>query len=116
MIQDFASVFVGRQAVRKQAVRFRAVPVRDNVMGRKIIGAVLTGALLTAIATSIIFCLLIRSGLNELATQTAVKAEIVKKQQGIYAQREALLDQNTLVRTAGKLGLYVPESHQIRNL
>jgi len=114
--QDFASVFVGKQAVRKQAVRVKAVPIRENTAGKRIIWAVLSGALLTAITTSTIFCLLIRSGLKELAAQTAVKTEIVKTQEGLSAQRDALLDQDTLVRTAGKLGLYVPENHQVRNL
>ncbi len=111
MIQDFAGVFVGRQAVR-----VRAIPIRDNAVGRKIIGVVLTGAVLTGIATSILFGLLIRSASNELAVQIAAKSEMVKVQNGLYARRNALLDQNTLVHAAGKLGLYAPERRQIRRL
>ena len=112
MIQDFASVFV----VGKQSVRVKAVPIRGNVFGQKIIGTVLTGVVLAGIAASLIFCLLIRSGLNELAAQTTAKAEMTKAQNGLYAKREALLDQNTFARAAEKLGLYTPESRQIRHL
>lgn len=111
MIQDFANVYVS-----KQAVRVRAVPIRGNVMVKRIIISVLTGALISGIAASITFSLLIRSGLNELARQTAVKAELTKAQDELLAQRNTLLDQNTLVRTAGKLGLFVPEGRQVRHL
>ena len=112
MIQDFASVFV----VGKQSVRVKAVPIRSYVFGQKIIGTVLTGAVLAGIAASLVFCLLLRSGLNELAAQTTAKAEMVKAQNGLLAKREALLDQNAFARSAEKLGLYVPESRQVRHL
>lgn len=111
MIQDFANVFVG-----KQSVRYKPAPVRATVMGQKIIGAMLVGSLAVGLLVSIAFCLLIRSGLNELAAQTALKADVTKEQNGLYAKRNALLDQNTLVHAAGKLGLYTPENRQIRQL
>lgn len=111
MIQDFAGVFVGRQAVR-----VRAIPIRENSAGKKIIGTVLTGATLTVMAASLVFCLLIRSARTELAAQNAVKAEMVKVQQELSAERNALLDQAALVSSAGKLGLYIPERRQIRRL
>lgn len=112
MIQDFASVFV----VGKQSVRVKSVPIRDNVLGKKIIGTVLATAALAGIAASLILCLLIRSGLSELSAQTTAKAEMIKAQNGLYAKREALLDQKTFASSAEKLGLYAPESRQLRHL
>jgi len=112
MIQDFASVFV----VGKQSVRIKQVPIRGYVFGNKIISTILASAVLAGITASLIFCLLIRSGLNELAAQNTAKAEMTKAQNGLYAKREALLDQRTFARSAEKLGLYTPESHQIRHL
>lgn len=112
MIQDFASVFV----VGKQSVRVKAVPIRANAFGKKIIGTVLAAAALSGIAASLVFCLLIRSGLNELTAQTTAKAEMIKAQNGLLAKREALLDQNTFARSAEKLGLYTPDPRQIRHL
>ena len=92
------------------------MPIRANAVGKKIIATVLTGTVITGIAASLIFCLLIRSGLNELAAQTTAKAEMIKAQNGLLAKREALLDQNTFARSAEKLGLYTPDSRQIRHL
>lgn len=112
MIQDFASVFV----VGKQSVRIKQAPIRANVFGNKIIATILASTVLAGIAASLVFCLLIRSGLNELATQATAKAELTKAQNGLYAKREALLDQRTFARSAEKLGLFTPESHQIRHL
>ena len=112
MIQDFASVFV----VSKQAVRVRAVPTRGRAWGKKSIRIVLASAAVSGIVASLFFCLLIRSGLNELSAQATTKAEMIKAQNGLYAKREALLDQNTFARSAEKLGLYLPENHQIRHL
>jgi uncharacterized membrane-anchored protein YhcB (DUF1043 family) len=77
---------------------------------------VLTGAALAVMVASLVFCLLIRSARNELTGQTAVRAEMEKVQKGLLAQRNTLVDQNTLVRSAGKLGLYVPEGKQVRHL
>jgi len=111
MIQDFSSVFVG-----KQAVRVRTMPVKGNAMAKKFIGALLAGALLVGIVAALTFGLLIRSGMKELAAQNIVKLEMMKEQQGLYTQRNDLLDQETLSRTAGKLGLYVPEGRQLRRL
>lgn len=111
MIQDFSTVFVG-----KQTVRVKVVPILGNTVAKKILGAVLSGALVIGIVASLAFCLLIRSGLKELAAQNTIKLEMMKEQQGLYAQRNVLLDQKTLARTAGKLGLYAPESHQLRHL
>ena len=111
MIQDFSTVFVG-----KQAVRVREVPIRGNAAVKKIIGKVLAGALLAGVAASLTFGLLIRSGLNELAAQNTIKFEMMREQQGFYTQRNVLLDQKALARTAGKLGLYVPDSAQVRHL
>ena len=111
MIQDFSTVFVG-----KQAVRSRAIPIRGNAAAKKVIGTMLAGAMLTTMAVALTFGLLIRSGLRELAAQDTVKLELMKEQQGLYSQRTSLLDQETLTRTAGKLGLYLPESHQLRRL
>jgi hypothetical protein len=111
MIQDFSTVFVS-----KQAVRVRAVPIRGNAVAKKIIGMVLAGALLAGVLASLTFCLLIRSGLNELAAQNTIKFEMMKENQGLYTQRKVLLDQKALAQTAGKLGLYTPDSHQIRHI
>jgi len=112
MIQDFASVFV----VGKQSVRVKREPIRSSVFGNRITGTILAGTVLAGITASLVFCLLIRSGLNELAAQTTAKAEMTKAQNGLYAKREALLDQRTFARSAEKLGLYLPESHQVRHL
>jgi len=112
MIQDFASVFV----VGKQSVRVKPVTIRGSVFGNKIISTILAGAVLAGITASLVFYLLLRSGLNELAMQNSVKAEMIKTQNGLHAKREALLDQRTFARSAEKLGLYTPESHQIRHL
>jgi hypothetical protein len=112
MIQDFANVFV----VGKQTVRFKTVPIRDNVLGKKIIGGILTAAVMAGIAASLVFCLLIRAGLNDLEAQTTAKAGIIKMQNGLLAKREALLDQKTFSRSAEKLGLFLPENHQVRHL
>jgi hypothetical protein len=111
MIQDFSTVFVG-----KQAVRGRATPIRGNAAAKKIISTVLAGALLTAAAASLTFCLLIRSGVKEVAAQNTIKLELMKEQQGLYSQRTSLLDQETLTRTAGTLGLYLPDNRQLRRL
>ncbi|MBA3015665.1 MAG: hypothetical protein KKD63_09845 [Proteobacteria bacterium] len=111
MIQDFSNVFVGRQMVR-----VRQVPVRGNVLVKKVIGMVVVGSLMTGVAASLIFCLLIRSGLSELAAQGALKLEVEREQQELSVQRKTLLDQSTLARTAGKLGLYAPEEMQVRRL
>lgn len=112
MIQDFASVFV----VGKQSVRFRPVPIRENIIGQKIIGGVLAGAVIIGLAASLTFYLLIQSGLNDLTTQSTAKSAMIKAQNGLYAKREALLDRNTFARSAEKLGLYLPESQQVRHL
>ena len=111
MIQDFAGVFVGRQSVR-----VRAIPIRESVAGKKIIPIMLTGAILSVIVSSLVFSLLMHSVRNELAVQTGVKIEMEKTQQGLNAQRNAMLDQTALVRSAGKLGLYVPDGRQVRRL
>lgn len=112
MIQDFASVFV----VGKQAVRGRAVPMRGDILEPKILGAILTGVTMVGITASLIFYLLIQSGHHALAAQTTTKAEMVKAQNGLYGKREALLDQKAFAKSAEKLGLYEPESHQLRRL
>lgn len=111
MIQDFSTIFVG-----KQSVRVRAIPIRGNALAKRIIGITLVGSLLTAVVASLTFCLLIRSGLKEVAAQNTVKLELIKVQQGLYSQRTNLLDEETLARTAGKLGLYLPDSRQVRRL
>lgn len=111
MIQDFSNVFVG-----KQMVRTRQVPVRDSVVAKKTFSLVVVGVLGGGLLVSIAFGLMIRAGQEELVAQSAVKQEMMKAQQDLYAQRNTLLDQNTLARTAGKLGLYTPDSRQIRHL
>jgi hypothetical protein len=111
MIQDFSTVFVG-----KQAVRVRAIPIRGNALAKRIIGTVLAGSMLTAVMATLTFCLLIRSGLTEVAAQNTIKLELMKEQQGLYSQRSNLLDQETLARTAGTLGLYLPNNRQLRRL
>lgn len=111
MIQDFSNVFVGRQSVR-----VRQVPVRGNVLVKKVIGMVVAGSLMAGVAATLIFCLLIRSGLGELAAQTALKLEVEQEQQELLVQRKTLLDQSALARTAGKLGLYLPDGSQVRRL
>ena len=111
MIQDFAGVFVGRQAVR-----VRAIPIRESVAGKKISRMLLAGAILSVLASSLVFSLLIHSVRKDLAVRTEVRIEMEKTQQGLAAQRNALLDQTALVRAAGKLGLYVPDGRQVRHL
>ena len=111
MIQDFSTVFVG-----KQAVRVKTAPSRGNAMAKKVIGWAMAGALLTGAVAALTFCLLIRSGMKDFAAQNAIKLELMKEQQGLYSQRTGLLDQETLTKTAGKLGLYIPESRQLRRL
>jgi len=111
MIQDFSNVFVGRQVVR-----VRQVPVRGNDMAKKIIGMVVAGSLVVGVAAALIFCVLIRSGLSELKAQSAMKLEVEREQQELSVQRKTLLDQSTLSRTAGKLGLYTPDGAQVRRL
>lgn len=111
MIQDFSNVFVGRQMVR-----VRQVPVRGNDMVKKAIGMVVAGSLVVGVAAALTFCVLIRSGLSEMAAQSTLKLEVEREQQELAVQRKALLDQSTLARTAGKLGLYTPEDAQVRHL
>lgn len=111
MIQDFSNVFVGRQIVK-----VRQVPVRGNTMMKKVVGMVVAGALIAGVSASLVFCLLIRSGLSELTTQNAIKFEVEREQQELLAQRKNLLDQSTLARTAGKLGLHAPDDAQVRRL
>ena len=119
MIQDFSSsVFVG-----KQAVRGRSVPVRststvrgNNTMAKRIIAKALAGALLLSLSALLTSALLIRSEHRELTAQNTTKIELMKEQQGLYSQRTGMLDQETLTRTAGKLGLYTPEDRQLRHL
>lgn len=111
MIQDFSTVFVG-----KQAVRVKAVPIRGNAAVKRIIAMVLGGAMLAGVTVSLTFCLLIRSGQNELASRNSIKFEMMRENRGLYTQRKVLLDQKALARTAGKLGLYAPASRQIRHI
>ena len=111
MIQDFSIVFVD-----KQAVRARAVPIRGQAVARKLIWAVLAGVLLLGMGAFLTFGLLVRSGLKELAAQNSVRVEMIREQKGLLTQRNDLLDQDTLTRSAGKLGLFLPESRQLRRL
>lgn len=111
MIQDFSNVFIGRQMVR-----VRQVPVRGNAMVKKIVGMVVVTALIAGVSAALVFCLLIRSGLSELVDQSAVKFELESEQKELLVQRKTLLDQSTLSRTAGKLGLYTPDGAQVRRL
>ena len=111
MIQDFSNVFVG-----KQMVRSRQIPVREGLVVNKTFGLIVAGALATGILASVAFGLMIRAGQHELAAQSLAKQEMLKEQQEMHSQRNTLLNQNTLARTAGKLGLYTPDSRQIRHL
>ncbi|MDA8419561.1 MAG: hypothetical protein M0Z90_11085 [Desulfobacteraceae bacterium] len=111
MIQDFSSVFVV-----KQTVRARTVPIRGNLAARRLFGSVMVAGLGLAIVASLACGMLIRAGQRELAEQNAFKQKLIKEQEHLYGQRGALLDQNSLVAAAGKLGLYLPETGQVRHL
>jgi len=110
--QDFAQSFV----VSKQAVRGRAIAAQETPLDRKIISVILAGAVGLGLIAQIILSLLIQSGQAQLTAQTAMKAEMIKTQNGLSGKREALLDQKTFALSAEKLGLYLPDTHQVRRL
>lgn len=111
MIQDFSGVFEGKQAVNVRSVSFR----RHN-MFRKVAGAILTGVLVIGVISCLIFGLLIKSGLKELALKQSVKLELINNQQKLYAQRNALLEKDKIVLAAAEMGLYSPKGKQVRRL
>lgn len=110
--QDFAQSFV----VSKQAVRGRAIAAQETPLDRKVISVILAGAVGLGLIAQLALSLMIQSGQAQLSAQTAKKTEMIKAQNGLVGKREALLDQKTFALSAEKLGLYLPENHQVRRL
>jgi len=111
MIQDFSNTFDG-----KQAVMVRSARIGGSRALKKAIGAVLVCSMLVGLVSSVAFAFLIRSELNALAVKQTAKIELLKKQQGLYQQRNKLLAKDNIVRMAGRLGLYSPRKQQVRRL
>lgn len=111
MIQDFANTFDG-----KQTIRVKPVWARNKDKSRKIVGIILTGAMLVGLLACVVFGLLIKSGLDELAQQKMVKLELIKQQQGLYEQRNDLLTQKNIEKVAGVIGLFTPSTVQVQRL
>lgn len=111
MIQDFTNTFDGKQIVKVKAAR-----VRGNRMLKKIVGILLTSTMIAGLSASVVFGFLIRSGLNELADKQISKLELIKGQQGLYQQKNELLNQVKIEKIASNMGLYDPTSRQIRRL
>lgn len=111
MIQDFSSVFVG-----KQAVRVKAVSLRDHSMLRNVVGMVVTLALVSGVVSCMVFGWLIKSGLSELEAKQSVKIELIKEQQKLYERRNVMSARDRVEIAAAGLGLYAPEKGQTLHL
>nr|MBF0223763.1 hypothetical protein [Desulfobulbaceae bacterium] len=111
MIQDFSSIFEG-----KQTIDVRTVSFRRNTTFRKVAGAVLTTVLVIGVISCLVFGLLIKSGLKELALKQTVKLELIIDQQRLYAQRNMLLEKDKIVLAAAGMGLHSPKGKQVRQL
>jgi len=111
MIQDFSNTFEGRQIVR-----VKALPIGGNRRAHKIIGIIATAAAVAGIASSLIFCLLIQSGLDDLAGKKERKLELMKTQQSLYAKRKEVMAEDRIIAAAAEIGLYVPDKKQVRRI
>jgi len=111
MIHDFVNTFEERQAVK-----VRAVPIGSSRRARHLVGMVATGAMVLGVVGSLTFCLLIRSGLKELAAMQETKIELMKKQQTLYAERKVLMSGERIEAAAAEIGLHVPGKGQVRRI
>ncbi len=108
MIQDFSNTFDGKQAVMLRPMRIGGRPSL-----KKATGAVLVSTMIVGLVSSVAFTVLIRSGLSSLTVRKNTKIELLKVQQGLSQQRKVLLSMDHVVKTAGRLGLYVPSEEQV---